>query len=50
MMEDNKRKKELDNTISIVYDVLRKYKDREDIAPLFERTENLMKSRNITNS
>lgn len=46
-MEDSKRKRELDNTISIVYNVLKEYKDNEDIEPLYKRTEELMKKRNI---
>ena len=46
-MEDNKRKKELDNTISIVYNVLKEYKNNEEIEPLYKRAEELMKKRNI---
>ena len=46
-MEDSKRKRELDNTISIVYNVLKEYKNNEEIEPLYKRTEELMKKRNI---
>jgi len=47
-MEENNRKEELNNTISIVYNVLKQYRDKEDIEPLFKRTEKLLKNRNIT--
>lgn len=43
----DKEKKELENTILILNKVLSKYKDREDIKNLYERSANLLKKRNL---